>query len=269
MSLITMPSIDEEQRHPRAILQTNQSTISSEILNLPRTVIDVFDDIYSSRVHRRCIDFSYFTLLSMTLGVVFWVAYWISSNRCQNLRNPQSNSSICDFVIVFQVFSIISISISPFLFILMIYSWIRYSCHNPLDPIRNKFLELKLEDNLWQQQLSYYYNVKMSRYSRCLRRKQEMELHERGYGYVILSSHGIILDELILLSARTNIIDEGVIYNDENILKLTFKKTCLRPWKIHLSIYLPENYVEQRYREKLMQILKIQIRIENIFPHNS
>ncbi|CAF2322327.1 unnamed protein product [Rotaria sp. Silwood2] len=262
-SLIQVSSVDEQQRNPQAILQTSASTISCEGINLPRNILDVLDGIYSSRAHRRCMDLSYCTLLSMTLAVIFWVSYWLTYNRCQNLKDPQSNTSLCNVVIVFEVFIYISSCISPILFIIMIYFWIQYSCYNPLDSIRENYFELKLEGNRWKQQLDYYFYQYNTKYLNCCYRKQVNELNNRGYGYIILSRHGIVLDELIVLSARTDIIDNGIILHHEKILKLTFKKTCRRPWKISLSICLPENYVEQGYKEKLIQLLKIQINVDD------
>lgn len=268
MTLEPITRADDQIRNPRAIFQSSSSIITSEILHLPRNVIDILDDIYASRAHQRCMDFSYGTLLSMTFTIIFWVAHWLAYNRCENLKKPQTNPSLCDSVVVFEIFAIISICMSPFLFITMIYLWIRYSCYNQVDPIRNKFLELKLEGDQWQQQLDYYNKKKKIGFCNCICRKQQArELRERGYGYIILSPYGIILDELILLSARSNIIDDGIIYDNEKILKLTFKRTFSRAWKTHISIYLPENYVEQNYGEKLMQLLKIQIKTESILPH--
>ncbi|CAF4931075.1 unnamed protein product [Rotaria sp. Silwood1] len=265
-SLMRISSIDEQQRHPRAILQATPSIISSDGISLPGSILDILDRIYSSRAHRRCMDLSYLTLLAMTLGVVFWISYWLTSNRCHNLKDPQTNSSLCNAVILFEVITIISVCISPILLIITIYFWIQYSCSNPLDPIREKYLELKLENNQWKQQLNYYFHQKKTKYSHWCYRKKERKLNDRGYGYIILSPHGIVLDELILLSARNDIINDGIIFPNEKILKLSFKKTCRRPWKIYLSIYLPENYIEQGYTEKLTQLLKIQINIDNSLP---
>ncbi|CAF0862292.1 unnamed protein product [Rotaria sordida] len=257
---------EEQQRHPQAILQTSPSTISSDGINLPRSVLDVLNDIYANQAHRRCMDISYCTLLSMTLGITFWVSYWLTSNRCQNLKDPQSNSSLCNVVIMFEVFTFITVCISPILFIFSIYFWINYACYNPLDRIRENFFELKLEGNQWKQQLDYYFSRKKIKYLNCCYYKQKQQLNNRGYGYIILSSHGIVLDELLLISTRNNIIDNGIIFPNEKILRLTFKRTCTRPWKIQFSIYLPENYDEQHYTEKLTQLLKIQINIDNTRP---
>jgi hypothetical protein len=265
LDLLRIPSI-EEQQHLRIILQTSPSTISFETANLPRSILDILNDIYSNRTHRRCIRISYFTLLSMTFAVVFWVSYWLAYNRCQNSKNPQSDSFLCDLVIIFEVFTFTLIGISPLLLILTIYSWINYACYNPFDSIRDNFIGFKIEGEQWKQQLNYYYDRKKTSYFNCFRRKQRKELTDRGYGYIILSPHGIVIDELIILTARRNIIDDGILLDNEKKLKLTFKRNCKRPWKTHISIYLHEDFSNRRTMEELMQLLKIRINIDAILP---
>jgi len=267
INLIQIPNIDEEQRrHPRAILGTSPSTISFEASNVPSSILDVLDEIYSNRAHRKCINISYFTLLSMTLSVMFWIFYWLTYNRCQNIVNSEMKSFLCDLAIIFETSTFVSLSISPFLFIFMIYSWINYSCYNPIDLIREKFIGFKIEGNQWKNQLNYYYNENKIKYFNCFRYKQRKELNERGYGYIILSSHGIIIDELILLTDRKNIIDNGILLDNNKLLKLTFKKTYIRPWKIHISIYLPENSIDPHHMEELLKLLKIQPNIDAVLP---
>lgn len=261
-------SIDEaQQRHHRAVFQTSPSMISTDIDNVRRSIPDILDDIYSNRAHQRCIDISYSTLLSMTLAVIFWVTYWLTSNRCENSKDPQSSTSLCDSATVFEVFIFISIIISPILFIITVYSWIYYACYNPFDPIRKNHIELKLEGNQWKQQIDSFNTEHKIKCFHYFRRKQQIELNERGYGYIILSPHGIVLDELILLSTRRNIIHKGTIYHNEKLVRLVFKKTCTRPWEINLAIYLPENYIEQNYIDKLQKLLKIRFECNTELPH--
>jgi hypothetical protein len=72
-----------------------------------------------------------------------------------------------------------------------------------------------------------------------------------------LSPHGIVIDELILLSAQKNIIDNGILLDNNKVLKLTFKRTWTRPWKIRISIYLPDNPANPINIEEIKQLLKI------------
>jgi hypothetical protein len=268
VNLVETANLDEPQRHPRAILETSPSTISFETANLPRSIIDDLDNIYTSRNHRRCIDISLLTLFSMTFAVISWVAYWLAYNRCQNVQPFQSNSFLCDLVIIFEVLTFSFLSVSPIFFILMIYSWIRYSCHNPFDPIRENFVGIKLEGIQWKQQLDYYYTKKKFRLFNCFRRKQRKELNDRDCGHIILSPHGIVLDELILISARKNILDSGILLlsTDKKILKLTFKNKCPKFWITNILIYLPDELSNRRVMEELMGLLKIQININAILP---
>lgn len=233
-------------------------------LNLERVsvdssyVLDVFDEVYSNRVHQKCLNISYFTLLSMTLSVIFWVLNWLASNRCGNTDEPKLKNFLCALVTIFESITFILIGISPFLFLFMIYSWINYSCYNPMDAIRVNSKFFKIEDDQWKAQLDNYYTKKKLKCFNFFRRKQMKELYERGYGYLFLSSHGIVIDELLLLSAKKNIIDKGTLSNDNKLLKLTFKKTCLRPWKIHIDIYLPDNNIQQNDIEQLQQLFQIE-----------
>ncbi|UJR24909.1 hypothetical protein I4U23_006273 [Adineta vaga] len=264
-NLVQIATLDE-QHQLRTILQSSPSTISFEAANLPRNILDIFDEIYSTRTHRRCIHISYFTLLFMTLAIIFWITYWLLYNRCQNSKDPHFNSFLCDLVLIFEVLTFILIGISPLMILLTIYSWIVYSCYNPLDSIRENFLGFKLEGEQWKQQLDDYYRKKKSRYFNCLRCKQRNELQERGYGYIILSPHGIIIDELLIFTAKRNIIQKGIIFDDKKLLNLTFKRTCQRPWNNQLDIYLSEDLIHRRTMEELMHLLKISIDITSLLP---
>ncbi|CAF1354259.1 unnamed protein product [Adineta steineri] len=265
VNLVRLPSIDE-QHDRQVILNASPSIISFETVNLPKSILDILDDLYSNRSHQRCIHISYFTLLSMTLTVIFWISYWLTYNRCQNLKDPQPNSFLCDLVLIFEVLTFTLISITPVLFIFMIHSWIIYSCYNPFDSIRDNFIGFKIEGEQWKQQLDYYYQRKKTRYLNCFRCKQRKELNDRGHGYIILSTHGIVIDELIMLNDQKNIIDKGILLDNGKILKLTFKRTCKRPWKTYIEIYLTDDLINRRTMEELMESLKIQINIDAILP---
>jgi hypothetical protein len=260
VQLIKIANTDEqEERHPRAILETNPSIISLGNSNIDSNiVINVFDEIYSNRTHRKCISISYLTLLSMTLAITFWMFHWIAYNRCKNVKDdPELELFLCDLAVVLETLTFILLGITPILFITMILFWIHYSCYNPMDSIRENKILLKVEDNQWEEQLNYYFNKKKCRYFNCFRRKQRKELKERKYGYIILSPHGIVIDELILLSAQKNIIDNGILLDNNKVLKLTFKRTWTRPWKIRISIYLPDNPANPINIEEIKQLLKI------------
>jgi hypothetical protein len=150
--------------------------------------------------------------------------------------------------------------------ILTIYCWIHYSCYNPFDSIQENFIGFKIEGEPWEQQLDYYYDRKRTSYLNCFRCKQRKELNDRGHGYIILSSHGILIDELVILADRKNIIDDGILLEDEKVLKLNIKQNCKRPWKTDISIYLPEDLINQRAIEEPIELLKIQINIDTIRP---
>ncbi len=242
----------EEEHHPQVILDINPSIIN---LGDSNDVINIFDEIYSDRIHRKCVYISYLTLLSMTLAIIFWMFYWIAYNRCKNVKdNYQLELFLCDLDIILETLTFISLGITPILFILMILFWIHYSCYNPMDSIRNDAKIYKIIDHQWNEQLNYYFKKKKFQYLNCCRCKQRKELNERKYGYIILSSHGIVIDELILLSAKKHIIDNGILLNNNKLLKLTFKKTWTRPWKIQIDIYLPDDPINI---EELKQLLKI------------
>jgi hypothetical protein len=197
VQLIKIANSDEqEERHPRAIWETNPSIISLGNSNIDSNImINVFDEIYSNRTHRKCIYISYLTLLSMTLGITFWMFHWIAYNRCKNVKDdPKLELFLCDLSIVLETLTFILLGITPILFILMILFWIHYSCYNPIDSIRENKILLKIEGNQWEEQLNYYFNKKKCRYFNCFRRKQRKELKERKYGYIILSPHGIVID---------------------------------------------------------------------------
>jgi len=264
VNLVRIASIEEQ--YPQGILQTSPSTISFETANLPKSILDILDSIYSDRRHRKCIHISYFTLLAMTLTVVSWISYWLASNSCPNAKDPQSNYILCDLVIAFEVLTFTLVGTSPVLVILTICFWVRYSCYNPFDSIRENSIGIRIEGEQWQKQLDYYYETKKTSYFNCCRCKQRKELNDRGYGYIVLSPHGIIIDELIILANRRNIIDHGILLEDEKVLKLNLKKSCKRPWKTDISIYLPEDLINRRAMEELMQSLKIQINIDTILP---
>ena len=106
INIIQISSIDEQQQqehHSQSIPETNLSTISFENSNIPSIVLDVFNEIYSNRTHQKCIYISYYTLLSMTLAVIFWICHWLTYNRCQNLKDPQLNIFLCDLAIIFKI----------------------------------------------------------------------------------------------------------------------------------------------------------------------
>jgi len=270
VNLVRISNEDEQYpRHSRAILETSPSIISFESSNIPPSVFDVLNEIYSDRTHRKCVTISYFTLLSMSLSVIFWICYWLAYNRCQNLEDPESNSFLCDLVTIFETLTFVSLSIIPFLFLYMIYSWINYFCYNPMDSIRKNCKDFKLEGDQWKKQLNYYYNKQKIKYLNCFHYKQKKELYERGYGYIILSSFGIVIDELIILSNRKNLIDNAILLEDNKLLKLIFKRTFTRPWKIHILVYLPEHTIHQRDLEQLQKLFHIQNTNDSISPSST
>jgi hypothetical protein len=127
-----------------------------------------------------------------------------------------------------------------------------------MDFIRQNHKGFKIEGNQWKKQLNYYYKKNKNKYWNCFHYKQRKELYQRGYGYIILSSYGIVIDELILLSAKKNIIQNGIILENNKLLKLNFKRTWTRPWKIRISIYLPDDSIDAHHMEELHKLFKIQ-----------
>lgn len=238
----------------------NERQLSFSRINVDSSdVLNVFDEIYSNRVHQKCLTRSYLTLLSMTLSVIFWIFHWLTLNRCENVDSENLKLFLCDLTTIFEMLAYILIGITPFLLIIMIYSWTHYSCTNPMDSIRENYKFFKIENDQWKNQLNYYYKKNKFSYLNCFKRKQINDLYDRGYGYIILSSHGIVIDELLLLSAKQNIIDKGILLNEDNLIKLTFKRTCLRPWKIHIDIYLPEDIMEEQHNiQQLQQLFHIE-----------
>jgi hypothetical protein len=230
-------------------IEISTSTISFDSDNSPRSIIDELDDIYTHRSHARCIHLTYLTLLSMTFGVIYWMSYWLIFNRCENLVSLQSNSFSCKLVFIFQILTFISISLSPLFFILMIISWITFSCRNPIDPIRNEFIGFRLEGNQWENQINSYYKNQKNFFHFCSYRKRK-ELINRDYGYIILSPHGIILDEFFLLNSRIN---NGILIDNGRILKLDFKG-C---YKTEIFIYLPGDIINQQAWKDFMQKINI------------
>ena len=262
-----------DQRHPRAILETGPSFISFESTRTPPGTIGVLDDIYTFRHHRQCVDRSYLTLLSMVMGVAFWISYWLTWNRCENSHSHQANEFLCDLVVIFEILTYVSIGISPFLFTLMTYSWVCYSCWNPFDEIRHSCIEIKLEGNTWQRQLDEFYRSEKSKYRKGLcccrcrrRRRQRRELTDRAYGHVVLSPRGLAIDELQLHSARNNLFDRAVLIPNQRTLTLHLKATCQRPWKKEVLIHLPEEFINRSQMEKLSALLQIEIQTETTLP---
>ncbi|CAF1034253.1 unnamed protein product [Adineta ricciae] len=265
LNLIPISTVDN-QHYLRILLQSSPSTISFETANIPRDILDILNEVYSNRRHRQCIHMSYFTLLSMTLAVFFWIGYWLSYTRCHNIKNPESNAFLCDLIIIFEVLTFTLIGISPVMIVATVYLWIAYSCYNPFDSIRDNFLGFKIEGEQWKKQLDYYYQKKKTRYFNCLRCKQQKELHERGHGYIILSPHGIVIDELLMFTGKKKIIRDGIVLDDEKMLNLTFNRTCQRPWRNQISIYLPEDLINRQTMEEITELLKISINTNALLP---
>jgi hypothetical protein len=241
-------------------LSTSTSTITSiDFEHFPSSIIDYLDEIYSHRRHKRCINLTYLTLLSMTCAVIFWMIYWLIYDSCEELRSLKIDSFSCKVLFIFKILIFSSIGLIPFLFIFMIISWCIYSCNNPIDEIRKNFIGFRLEGNQWENQLNYYFKKQINCFSKlCLYQRRKRLIH-RNFGYIILSSHGIIFDELFLLTSHKNILINGILINNEQILKLEYRACC----KNQLLIYLPEELINPGILEEFMKILKIKI---NILP---
>jgi hypothetical protein len=224
--------------------------------NFPRSVIDDLNEIYTHRYHKRCINITYLTLISMAFGVIFWMFYWLAYGYCKEFPSIEADSFSCKSAFIFEILTCFSLSLSPFLFVLMIIFWIIFSCKNPIDEIRNDFIGFKLEGNQWENQLNYYFKIKTNCFQFCLNKKRK-ELIHRNFGYIILSSHGIIFDELFLITSDKNILINGILINNRRILKLEFKNY----FKDQLLIYLPEQLINQEILEEFIKILKININI--------
>lgn len=246
-----------DQRHARATLLPAVSVISNDSFTplLPTgTAFDLLEDIYTSRHHRLCVDRSYLTLLAMTLAVIFWITYWFTWTRCAN----RGDAFLCDLVVIWEVCSRTCACLFPLLLALMIYTWMDYSCRNRLERIRDNHLEIQLEDQRWFDQVNEFYRGKKLRC--CSRRRRELE--ERGFGHIILSPHGILLDELTFFNTQKNRLDHGIVLNNRRILRLVTSKTCRRPWSTSISLHLPPQYLQDTSVELLRHLLKIEITIQ-------
>jgi hypothetical protein len=140
----------------------------------------------------------------------------------------------------------------------MIIFWIIFSCTNPIDRIRNDFIGFRLEGNQWKHQLDYYFKKKKTCFQCCSYQKRK-KLIDRNFGYIILSTHGIIFDELFLLSSHKHILINGILIDNGRILKLVFKN-C---FKNEILIYLPDQIINQEVFQEVAKILKI-----NLLPSN-
>ena len=255
----TRDLIQESDRREVHRFHRSISMMSYEQSNIsPKQLFDVLNQLYDDRTHRKCILASYLTLLSMILTIVSWMSYWLVYNRSENSRDAQVKISLHDIATLLETLNFCFLGSTPFLFLLMISLWIRYSCYNPMDSIREDGKLIHIENEQWRKQLNYFYEKKFFRLFNCFHSKQRRELDERGYGYVILSSHGIVIDELLLLSARRDIIDHAILSNHGHQLELTFKRTCSSPLRFHVSIYLSEDLSEREDFEELKQLLQIQ-----------
>ena len=245
------------------VRERSPSLDSPDIFVVSQRVLDFFDGLYSDRMHRYCMNVTFLTLISMTLSIVTWMFFWIAENRSNNAQDPDVKLSLYDLQITLETFTIALLGITPVLFVIMISSWMRYFCYNPMIAIRNKFIGFRLENEQWKAQLDDYYRRKSSKFSHGFRCVQRKELYERNYGYVILSSHGIVIDELMLLSADRNIVDKGEFLDDNKILKVTCKRTWTRPWKISVGIHLPNIQLNQDYTEEIHKLAKVPFNSHN------
>lgn len=250
-NLLQIQGCDDERER-----SASASTISFEFDDIPRSVIDDLDEIYSHRSHKQCMNLSYLTLLSMTLAVIYWIGYWLTYNRCEEFLSLQISSLMCKFSFAFEMLTFISLSFSPLFFILMIIFWMRFACQNPIDLIRRDFIGFRLEGDQWKNQLDYF----SKRKSNICYFKNYKELINRNFGYIILSPHGIILDELLLLTSRKHILINGLFITNKQILKLEFKQCC----KNEIFIYFPDELISQEIIEEFKQILKIDIQISDL-----
>ncbi|UJR23888.1 hypothetical protein I4U23_026860 [Adineta vaga] len=227
--LIQIQGIDYDERE----LSTSMSVISFDESDLSGNILNDLDHIYTQRFHQRCMMLTYLTLLSMTCAALSWMIYWLLYNQ---------------FVLIFQILIFSFLGISPCLFILMIISWLIFSCRNPFDRIRTNFICFRLEGIHWQNQLNYYFKQKS-----CWNYFPQKKLIDRNFGYIILSPHGIVFDELFLKISCKPIIVNGIFVEHDRILKFECKKI---PTKEFL-VYLPEELIKPETFEELTRILKI------------
>ncbi|CAF1060512.1 unnamed protein product [Adineta ricciae] len=237
-------------------LSLSTSIISLDDDYLSKDILDDLDRIYTHRSHQRCMTLTYLTLLTMTLAVVSWMFYWLLYNHCEKLLAiERKNSLTCEFVFPFQILIFIFLGSSTIFFILMIILWFVFACRNPLDRIRTNFIAFRLEGVAWQNQLDCYFK----QHSRCLDFVRRKRLFDRNFGYIILSLHGILFDELFLETSREKIIINGQFLEHERILKLECKKN-------DLLIHLSEELISRNIIEELQRTLKIPISSHNIPP---
>lgn len=230
-------------------LSFSASIISLDDDYSSKDIIDDLDRIYTHRSHQRCMTLTYLTLLTMTLAVGSWMFYWLLYNHCEKLlATGQKNPLTCKFVFPFQVLIFSFVGSSTIFFILMIIAWFVFACRNPLDRIRTNFLAFRLEGIDWQNQLDCHFK----RHSKCLNFVRRKRLLDRNFGYVILSSHGILFDELFLQTSREKLVINGQFLEHERILKLECKKN-------DLLIHLSEELISRNIIEELQRILKIRI----------
>lgn len=265
IELLQMPSTDDHH-HLQLLTQSTPSMISFENVSVPPSIFNILSSVYSDRTHRRCMHVSYITLLVMVLAVIGWMAYWLFDNHCGNLHDTESDHLLCDLSVVFEVFTFAFVGASPLLMILTIYAWARYACYNPFDSIRENFVGFKIEGEQWRRQLDFYYHKKKSRYLNCLRCKQRRELADRGYGYIILSPHGLVIDELLLFATRRVFIDSGSVSTDGKMLEITLKRSCRWPWKNRVDVYLSDEIAQRRSMEELAGLLKVPINSDTLLP---
>lgn len=241
-NLVQIQGFDNERE-----LSISTSTFNSDFDEIPRSVIDDLDEIYTYQRHKQCINLTYLTLLSMTCGVIFWILYWLTYDYCVHILLIDDRSSICyRTIFILELIIFISIGFSPILLFFMIIFWIRFSCVNPIDKIRNNFIGFRLEGKQWENQINYF-----NFYSN----KTKKKLLDRNFGYIILSSHGIIFDQLFLLISSKHFLIHGILNNHRNVLKLVYKNYCQK----QILIYLPDELIHQEILQEFMNILKIKI----------
>jgi hypothetical protein len=224
---------------------STSSTIDFE--HFPPHVLDHLDEIYTHRNHKRCINLTYLTLLSMTCAVIFWMIYWMIYEHCQRIFSLEETSFLCKTVFISQILIFIFIGLSPIFFILMIISWVMFACSNPIDRIRNDFIGFRLEGSTWEKQLNDYF--------RCSSSRKRKKLLQKNFGYMILSPYGIIFDELFLLTSSKRILINGTLIDNGRTLKLELNKYFTN----EILIYLPEHIINPELIEELRKTLKINI----------
>lgn len=249
---------EQGRLRPLSTFRRTYSAISLDTGNVsPKQVFDVLNQIYDDRTHRKCLLTSFFTLISMTLAIVSWMTYWLVYNRSENAVDEHVRNSLYNVATFLETLTFILLGTTPVLFMTMIILWIRYSCYNPMESIREDGKLIRIEDEQWRKQMNYFYRQKPCRFFNCFNSKQRKELDERGYGFIILSSHGIVIDELLLLSARRNLIDHAILSDYGRLLDITFKRTCSSPIRFHVQIYLSECLNNRDDFAQLKQLLQI------------